>query len=163
MIWPLIEFGGLAFVLILAFLSLVEIAMLHKGEETSAIVIFIIAAAAMVGLVDGLPRLTWHYLAAYLLGAFVWLPTYWYLALRRNRRSLLKCEKHYRSNFGTQKNEKWLPKHPDYDALVANGVMWFFAAPIHCTKDWVNWIIDLFTGLMNKVQESLAVEFESIK
>jgi hypothetical protein len=159
-LFPLIEFGSLVFFILISFVCITEIAMLHKGEEATATGLFIVTVVVCAALVGGLPALTWHYLAGYLIGAFVWVPVYWYLTLRSNRRELMRCKERDRCDFGTEKDGRWLPKHPEYEALVANGLMWFIAAPIHCAKDWINWIIDLFTRLMNKIQASLAVEFE---
>lgn len=159
MLLPLIEFGGFAFLLWFAFLGVLEIAMLHKGEEASAVSLFVGAVIAFFLFVYGAPAITWHWLVAYAAGAFAWVPIYWYLTLRGNRRQLMLTTNEFdRRNFGFQKGGKWLPSHPEYSELVANGLLWFLAAPVHCAKDWINWVVDMFSGLMDKIQMSMAVD-----
>lgn len=166
MIIELLTFGGVMFWILFTAFCILEITLLFNDEQPAAITGAVAFIIAMLTVVGGLPALTWHFLAAYALGAFVWVPVYWYLRLRHNHRMLLRDSNEYeRTKYGTWRNApsgmkadgRWLPNHPENAALVANGLMWPLAAPLYLGQDWINWIVDMFRGLMNKIQDSLSV------
>lgn len=135
-----------------------------SAGNCESIVIAIVFTVGIVLFTDGLPRVTWHFFALYFLGAFVWLPTYWYMTLRGNRMKLLEVLEdetwdHYKLNkHGEVRDGRMVPNHPSKESLAANGLLWFFAAPIFIAENWIRWIIDLSTRLMNKAQLALAVD-----
>ncbi len=158
MIWPLIEFGSVAFFVVMAILFVGETAFLHRGEDSAAITMLVVSAVLLLSLVGGLPYPRWEFIAGYLVGGFVWVPIFWYLTLKHNRAKLISARsKHERTEYGTLDGALWLPKHPDASELVANGTLWVVAAPVYATNEWINWTIAFFYGYMKKIQRGLAV------
>lgn len=159
MVWPLIEFGSVFFFILFGTISLFEAGFLYKEDGESSIVVLVLAAIIGFAFVGNFPPLTYHWLVAYFLGGIVWVPIYWYLTLRKNRSKLLSSTRDSeRCYHGIQSGNVWLPKHPGKSELVANGTMWFLAAPIHISNNWITLVIDLLSNIMSRVQKSLAVE-----
>lgn len=162
MIWPLIEFGSFFFFVLAGLFVFIEACYLYNDEGSTAFGLFIVCMVAAFALVGSTPEDLLRYVAIYFVGAVVWVPTYWYLYLLRNRRGLVLSEDDYsRMDYGFYKEDsgakKWYPKHPSRDALLANGTMWVISAPLFLTKDWVSLIIEWFCGLMGRIQKSLVV------
>lgn len=176
MIYPLIEFGSFVFCLVTGLVLLWVLISIYVGASNQALVLAIVWAVLYGALVSGTPVPDWRYLAGYLVGAFVWIPAYWYLRLKKNARTLnrLKSEaqalgklvnQYQMRNYGEHISpgdgpESWLPKHPSNADLSIEGLMWPVAAPLYLAEDWINIIIDFFRGFMDRVQDSLKVTIE---
>ena len=110
-----------------------------------------------------LPTLRWWHLGVYVAGGICWLPYYWYTGLLKNKKLLIAatnvCEREIVGYVADPKGapDVWIPRHPARASLFSNALLWFLAAPINLTSDWISGLIDVLLGVMNRVQKSMAV------
>jgi hypothetical protein len=164
MLWTLLVFDGLFFALMVAAVLMMEASLLYRRKDDSAVVLLIAFVIVTWLFVGNLPTLRWWHLGVYVAGGICWLPCYWYMGLRKNKKALLAAETEWeRIKAGYVADPKnapdvWYPRHPARASLFSNALLWFLAAPINLTSDWISGLIDVLLGIMNRIQKSMAVE-----
>lgn len=173
MLMEVFTFGGAGFFLLVAVFVLFELSCLFNASGKGALVTFGVFAAVLYAFVGGTPKVAMGYVLVYLACGLLWVPIYWYLRLRENRRqimqglaqgdtlvtSLAEVHRSYQA-VAVYKDRVLLPRHPAMDDLIANGVVWFLAAPVYLANDWIRVGIGAITGMMTKIQKSMAVSLD---
>jgi len=174
----LLEFGGGVFWVIIAVFLFIEAALLFNREHSWTFFPMFVFGVFVFIVSGSFPDLNYKWLLLYPLIGLIWLPTYWYLCLRRDRAEMRALvakhgsvqavgehttgNRHLQSEYvGEGKNEyKVKFQHPSFDDLASNAILWPISMPVFSCENSIKYAIDAVSGCMNRVRDSFSAEFE---
>jgi len=178
----LLEFGGVVFWVIIAVFLFIEAALLFNREHSWTFFPMFVFGVFVFIVSGSFPDLNYKWLLLYPLIGLIWLPTYWYLCLRRDRAEMralvskhgsvqeagLKTSKvkylvwEYGEGSNSMANRVYSVKfkHPDFDDLVSNAILWPISMPVFSCENAIKYTIDAVSGCMNRVRDNFSAEFE---
>lgn len=177
----LLEFGGVIFWVIIGAFLFIEAALLFNREHSWTFFPMFVFGVFVFIVSGSFPDLNYKWLLLYPLIGLIWLPVYWYLCLRRDRAEMRALVAKYGSvqevaaktprlkylvmDYGegdkvrTNRIYSVRFKHPDFDDLASNAILWPISMPVFSCENAIKYSIDAVSGCMNRVRDKFSAEF----
>lgn len=176
--FELIAFGGVLFWFLVILFFVIEGALLYNEKNGFSILFGVIFAGLLYLFVPDMPEFNYKFLLIYPILALLWLPTYWYLELRKTayaiKAALVRKEnvnavyydedyqflrRHIKKEYNIYEVDI---QHPKTNDLFANTLFFPVSIIIFLSDSTIRMVIDQITEWMESIRENFNAMFKDL-